>query len=148
MVNYGKIIHYFNAVSLALTLSSSAFAMSGDAENGEKIFKKCKSCHSIINSDTGDVIYKGGKTGPNLWGLDGRQAGTEANFGKYGKSIIAAGEAGLNWNEAEFADYVQDPKAYLRAYLDDPKAKSKMAFKLKKDGVDVYAYILSVSPKE
>ena len=40
-----------------------------------------------------------------------------------------------------------DPRAYLREYLDDSKAKSKMAFKLRKGGEDVAAYLASVGPE-
>ena len=92
----------------------------------------------------GTVIVKGGKTGPNLFGLNERVAGSLEGF-KYGKSIVAAGEAGLAWNEAEFVDYVADPKDFLKRTLDDKKAKSKMSFKLKKekDATNVWAYIVS-----
>ena len=48
---------------------------SGDAAKGEKNFKKCKSCHMIV-SDDGEVTFKGGNTGPNLFGLNERQAGS------------------------------------------------------------------------
>ncbi len=116
---------------------------SGDAEAGEKVFKKCKACHMMVAGD-GTVIVKGGKTGPNLFGLNERVAGSLEGF-KYGKSIVAAGEAGLAWNEAEFVDYVADPKDFLKRKLDDKKAKSKMSFKLKKekDATNVWAYIVS-----
>jgi cytochrome c len=116
---------------------------SGDAEAGEKVFKKCKACHMMVAGD-GTVIVKGGKTGPNLFGLNERVAGSLEGF-KYGKSIVAAGEAGLAWNEAEFVDYVADPKYFLKRTLDDKKAKSKMSFKLKKekDATNVWAYIVS-----
>ncbi len=119
---------------------------SGDAEAGAKVFKKCKACHSIIDADE-NVIVKGGRNGPNLYGVYMRKAGNLDGF-KYGKSIIAAGEGGLVWNEADFVAYVEDPKKFLRTYLDDKKAKSGMAFKLKKEGdrANVWAYLVSVGP--
>lgn len=119
---------------------------SGDAEAGEAVMKKCKSCHMIVAEDD-TVIFKGGKTGPNLYGLLGRQAGSVEGF-KYGKSLVEAGEGGLVWDEAEFVSYVADPKKYLQTRLDDKKAKSKMSFKLKKeeDAANVWAYIVSVGP--
>jgi cytochrome c len=67
-------------------LAAPAFA--GDAAKGESEFKKCKACHAII-ADDGTEIMKGGKTGPNLYGVIGRQIGTAADF-KYGESIVAA----------------------------------------------------------
>ncbi|MFV0515181.1 MAG: c-type cytochrome [Jhaorihella sp.] len=115
----------------------------GDAAKGEKEFKKCKSCHEIV-SDSGEEIVKGGKTGPNLYGLPGRTAGTVADF-KYGDDIVAAGEKGLAWDAEHFVTYVEDPRGFLREYLGESGAKSKMTFKLKKGGEDVWAYLESVS---
>lgn len=135
------------AAILALSFAAPAFADShstGDAAAGEKTFNKCKSCH-MIETDDGEVIVKGGKTGPNLYGVIGRTAGT-ADF-KYGKDLVAAGEAGLVWDEANLTEYTTDPRAFLRTYLDDSKAKSRMAFKLKKGGEDVAAYLASVGPQ-
>ena len=130
------------ATAIVGLLALPAYA-EGDAEAGKKAFNKCKSCH-ILKSDEGEVIVKGGKTGPNLYGIAGRTAGTVEGF-KYGDSIVAAGENCLVWDEASFVEYVQDPKAFLKTYLDDTAAKSKMTFRLKKGGEDVYAYIVSVS---
>ena len=59
-------------------LAVPAFA-EGDAAKGEKGFKKCKSCHMVV-SDSGETIVKGGKTGPNLWGVAGRPAGSYEGF--------------------------------------------------------------------
>lgn len=131
------------ATLVALALTTPAFA-EGDVAAGEKAFKKCKSCHMVVNGD--DVIVKGGKTGPNLYGIVGRAAAVQEKF-KYGKSIIAAGEAGLVWDEELLATYVADPKAFLKEFLDDSSAKSKMTYKLKKGGEDVAAYLASVGPE-
>ncbi len=132
------------AAIIALSFAAPAFA-EGDAEAGEKAFSKCKSCHMIV-SDAGDEIVKGGRTGPNLYGIIGKTAGS-ADF-KYGKDLVAAGEAGLVWDEANLAEYVTDPRAFLRTYLENDKAKSKMSYKLKKGGADVAAYLASVGGGE
>ena len=124
-------------------LAAPAFA-EGDAAKGEKAFNRCKSCHSIV-SDTGENIVKGGKTGPNLWGVVGRTAGTYEGF-KYGKDLVAAGEGGLVWDLASFEAYTHDPREFLREHLGDSKAKSKMTFKLKKGAEDIYAFLAQFSP--
>ena len=133
----------------AMTLAGSAFAEShagsGDAEAGEREFNKCKSCHMIV-ADDGTEIVKGGRTGPNLYGIIGRQAGSVEDF-RYGDSLVAAGEAGLEWNEETFVAYVQDPKGFLAEYLDDSSARSKMSFRLRSGMEDVYAYLVSVGPE-
>jgi cytochrome c len=119
---------------------------SGDATAGEKVFKKCKACHAIV-ADDGTAIVKGGRNAPNLYGIYDRQAGVHPDFKKYGKSLVAAGAQGLVWNEADFVVYVADPKKFLKTYLDDKKAKSKMAYKLKNtdDQANVWAYLVSVA---
>lgn len=127
----------------ALALATPALA-AGDAAKGESDFKKCKACHSIIKAD-GTAVVSGGKVGPNLFGVIGRTAGTLADF-KYGDSIVAAGAAGLVWDEALIATYVADPTAFLKEKTGDAAAKSKMAFKLPKGGEDVAAYLASVAP--
>lgn len=145
---------FIKLAALGFTLMAApAFAdghATGNAEDGESVFKKCKACHSIIDTE-GEVIVKGGKNGPNLYGLYNRVAGTNKDFAKkYGKSLIETGEAGLMWNEADFVTYVADPRKFLRTYLDDKKAKSKMSFKLKKeqDAKDVWAFIVANGPAE
>lgn len=116
----------------------------GDAAKGEKGFNKCKACHTIV-SDSGEEIVKGGKTGPNLWGVAGRAAGTVEGF-NYGDDLIAASEAGLVWTEENFVAYTADPRGFLREYLDDSKAKSKMSFRLRKGAEDIYAFLASHGP--
>ena len=136
----------FKAITNALlALAAPAFA-GGDADKGAKVFKKCKSCH-MIQDDAGNNIVKGGKTGPNLYGVSGRVAGSLDGF-RYGKSLKSVAESGLAWSEEEFISYVADPKKWLQKQLDDKKAKSKMSFKLKKeqDAANVWAYLVSVGP--
>ena len=133
------------ATILTGLLAAPAFA-EGDAAAGEREFNKCKSCHMIV-ADDGTEIVKGGKVGPNVYGVIGRQAGSYEDF-RYGVDLIAAREKGLVWDAAHMIEYVQDPRAFLRTYLDDSKAKSKMAFKLnnEEDAANVVAYIESVGP--
>ncbi len=122
----------------ALTTAAATVAHAGDPAAGEKAFKKCKACHMIADGD--NVIYKGGKTGPNLFGVIGRKAGSVEGF-KYGPDLVAAGEKGLVWDEETLANYVADPKGFLQEYLGDKSAKSKMSFKLRKGGEDVAAFL-------
>ena len=59
-------------ILLGLTVAAlGAPAFAGDPAAGEDTFKKCKACHSIIATD-GTEIQKGGRTGPNLYGIIGR----------------------------------------------------------------------------
>ncbi|MBL4766855.1 MAG: cytochrome c family protein [Rhodobacteraceae bacterium] len=132
----------FKSVSLVSTLVVSFAAatpgFSQDADAGAKVFKKCKACHQI-----GEGAENG--AGPQLYGIIGRTAGGAEGF-KYGRDMVKAGENGLVWTEDLLSDYLADPKKFLREYLDNPKAKAKMAFRLKKekDRLNVIAYLANV----
>lgn len=133
---------------IAFTFASlAAPAMAQDAEAGAKVFNQCQTCH-VVQNEAGEVLAgKNAKTGPNLYALPGRVVGSYPEF-KFGDSIVAVGAAGQVWDEANFVAYVQDPAAWLKETLGDTKAKSKMAYKLKKpeDAANVWAYIASLSP--
>ena len=133
-----------------LAISTPALADDELIAAGEKGFKTCGTCHRIESPD-GLVGKWKAKTGPNLYGVVGRTAGTLDTFArgngktKFGKDIVAAGEAGLVWNDPEaFAAYVKNPKGFLGEKL-GKKAKSKMAAQKKADGAAIYAFLESVA---
>jgi cytochrome c len=128
----------------AIALAGPAFAQ--DAAKGEKEFKKCKACHSIVTPD-GTAIYKGGKVGPNLYNVVGRPVASVEGF-KYKDGIKELGATGAVWTAEDIASYITDPSTYLEEKTGDPKAKSGMTWKQKKDQADIAAYLASpeVSP--
>jgi len=125
---------------LLLAVAAPAFADADPAE-GEENFKKCKSCHAITAPD-GTEIQKGGKTGPNLWGVVGRAAGSAPDF-KYGDGLLEANAKGVLWDEAQIVTYLADPSAWVKATTGNDAAKSKMSFKLPdaEDAADLAAYL-------
>ena len=133
-------------IAVLATAAAPVFA-AGDATKGEATFKQCQTCHSVVDDAGKLVAGKGAKTGPNLYGVFGRQVGSYAGF-KYGDSIEAAGKTWLVWDEASFVDYVQDPSNHWKTVLGDKSAKSKMMFKVKNAAAaeDVYAYLIQFSP--
>jgi cytochrome c len=129
-----------------LTTAAVMFAISGsyafaadDVAQGEKDFKKCKVCHSIISPE-GEKIVKGGKTGPNLWGVVGRAAASEADFSKYNDAILALGEEGLVWTPEMLAEYIPNAKTFLKDHYDG-KVKTLMTPQKVKDVTDVIAFL-------
>jgi cytochrome c len=128
-------------LAIAITVLSSP-ALAGDPALGEADFKKCKSCHAVI-ADDGTEIVKGGKTGPNLFGVVGRKIGSFPDF-RYGASITAAGADGSVWDEAGVAAYLVDPAKWLQERTGDAGAKSKMTFKLAKGAEDMAAYLATL----
>ncbi len=119
-------------------LASGAALAAGNADDGEKVFKKCKACHSVEEGKTKP-------TGPNLLGVFGRGA-AEAEF-KYSSGILAAAENGLMWDAETLDGYLTNPKKFLVAFLGESKIRNKMKFKLKKEQqrADVIAYLQSLS---
>ena len=127
-----KTILAASATLIALSLPALA---EGDVDKGENDFKKCKACH-MIASDS-ETIVKGGKTGPNLYGVIGRTIGSAEDF-KYSDGLAAKGEEGLVWDEDELAAFITDPSGYLGS-------RSKMSFKLRKGAEDMAAYLATFS---
>lgn len=126
-------------VILEIGLAASASA-EGDPAKGERVYRKCKACHAIVPGETK-------KTGPNLFGIVGVQAGT-GDY-NYSDSLVAAGEAGLIWTEETLDAYIEDAKSFLSDFLDVRKSRvrDKMNFRLRNDGQreDVIAYLKSLS---
>lgn len=91
---------------LTLWLASlGTSALAADVDRGKTIFKDCRACHSVIN-ETETPVVRGGRTGPNLYGVIGRHAGSVPGF-NYSTSMVAAGKSGLRWNEDDFVVYVR-----------------------------------------
>ncbi len=128
-------------LALLMMVVAAGPGQAQDATAGEKVFKKCKACHQI-----GDNAKN--RVGPHLNGIIGRSAGTEQGF-KYGASMVLAGQNGLVWDQALIAQYVADPRDFLRSYLDDSGASSRMTFKLKDEQqrLDVAAYLAAATPQ-
>ncbi len=135
-------------LALGAALMTAALALPGfaqDAEKGAKDFAKCKACHMIVAAD-GTEIQKGGKTGPNLWGIVGREIGSVEGFA-YGTGLAALAGTGQVWDEPTLVEYMKDPAKWVKDATGDAGAKSKMTFKLARGGEDVAAYLATVSPE-
>ncbi|MGR3541853.1 MAG: c-type cytochrome [Hasllibacter sp.] len=137
--------------ALALT-AAPAFAeahLTGDAEAGESVFSQCQSCH-VVQNDEGEVLAgRNAQTGPNLYGVALRQAGSLESYDRYSDSMVEAGEQGMVWDEANFVPYVQDPTGHLREVLDSRRVRGAMSYRLRseEDAYDVYAYLVSLGPE-
>ena len=128
---------YTVEVEQAITLSSStkineeekvniALLMAmGDITLGEKVFKKCAACHSII---------KGGKNniGPALYNVVGRKTGVVADY-KYSKALASFDK---EWTFEELNGYLIKPAKWIKG--------TKMAFaglRKEKDRASVIKYL-------
>ena len=96
-----------------------------DLAKGERVFKKCKSCHTIDESGKK-------KAGPNLFGVVGRAVAANPEF-KYSKALVAYGGT---WNLDRLDAFLTKPKAEVKG--------TKMAFgglKKEADRVNLIAYL-------
>ncbi len=129
-----------------LAMPTLGAAQSGDVAAGESAFRQCQTCHVVADADGNVLAGRNARTGPNLYGVFGRQAGSVEDF-RYSASMVEAGEAGLTWDEESFIAYVQDPTGFLREYLDDSGARGTMTYRVRseEDAADLAAYIASLS---
>ena len=148
----GGAMRIFALFAVLAMLAAPALAEShvtGDAAAGEAVFsRQCVTCHVVVN-DAGETLAgRKAKAGPNLYGVAMRTLGTYPGY-RYGKSMVKAGEAGVVWNEENFVGYALDPTGWLRATLDDPRARGKMTFKVRKeeDALNMFAFLASIGPE-
>ena len=91
------------AITGVVMIASVGGAAAQDIAAGENSFKKCLPCHSI-GPDAKN------KVGPELNGIDGRKSGTAEGY----NYTEANKTSGITWNEAEFKDYIKDPRAKIK----------------------------------
>jgi cytochrome c len=93
------------------------------------VFKKvCTTCHS---NEPGV-----NKTGPSLFGVYGRKAGS-SDFPRY-KGLVGAD---FTWDEALLDEYLQDPKAFVVAHTQNKTTAMTYSVKDPKQRADVIAYL-------
>ena len=96
---------------------------SANIADGEKVFKKCAACHSIVKGG-------GNKIGPTLWGVLGRRAGSVTDY-KYSKAMATHGKT---WSFEEMNGFLTKPKDWIKG--------TKMSFAGLKKETDRAAVIL------
>ncbi|MEQ8357162.1 MAG: c-type cytochrome [Kiloniellaceae bacterium] len=125
-----KFLRVAGAAGVALLLTAAPAKAAGDAAAGEKIFKRCAACHAVGEG-------AGNKLGPPLNEVIGRPAGSLQGF-KYSKGMVAAGEAGMVWDDETLGAFLAKPRDVIKG--------TRMSFPgLRKENerADVIAYLRS-----
>ena len=110
---------------LEVKVDIAALMAMGDIALGEKVFKKCAACHSIV---------KGGKNniGPALYNVVGRKTGAVTDY-KYSKALASFEK---EWTFEELNGYLIKPAKWIKG--------TKMAFaglRKEKDRASVIKYL-------
>jgi cytochrome c len=102
---------------------------SADLDNGQAKFAICKTCHTVAKG--GGVM-----TGPNLFGVFGRKAGTSPGFA-YSDGMKTLG---ITWDADKISQWIANPRALVSG--------TKMTYiglENAKDRTDVVAYLKTVT---
>ena len=97
----------------------------GDIATGEKVFKKCSACHSIVKEGKNNI-------GPALYNVVGRKVGAVSDY-KYSKALSAYEK---QWTFEELNGYLIKPAKWIKG--------TKMAFaglRKEKDRASVILYL-------
>ena len=133
-VEEAKTVSSSTKASVEEKIDIDALMAMGDLAHGEKVFKKCAACHSIV---------KGGKNniGPALYNVVGRNVGAISDY-KYSKALSGYGK---EWTFEELNGYLIRPAKWIKG--------TKMAFaglRKEKDRASVILYLnqSSDNPKQ
>ena len=124
-VEEAKIVPTSTEATMKEKIDITALMALGDLTHGEKVFKKCAACHSIV---------KGGKNniGPALYNVVGRKVGVIEDY-KYSKALASYDR---EWTFEELNGYLIKPAKWIKG--------TKMAFaglRKEKDRASVIKYL-------
>ena len=103
----------------------AALMSMGDIATGQKVFKKCAACHSIVKDGKNNI-------GPALYSVVGRKTGAVTDY-KYSKALASYDK---EWTFEELNGYLIKPAKWIKG--------TKMAFaglRKEKDRASVIKYL-------
>jgi len=91
------------AEKAALLAALPAPYNTADLDNGRRVFARCRACHTLNEGGPNT-------TGPNLFGVFGREAG---NHPGYNYSTVVR-EADFIWDAEKLDHWLENPRVFLR----------------------------------
>jgi cytochrome c len=99
-----------------------------DVAAGQQVATKCQSCHNLAEGGPN-------MTGPNLWGVLGRQPGTHPGFA-YSDGMKAFGAKQPIWDFEHVNEFITAPQKYI-----DGTKMTFVGLKQRQDRINVLAYL-------
>ena len=96
-----KLLNIALASTFILAASAPTFA-EGDVKKGERVFKKCKACHSMVVGKR--------SLGPSLADVIGRTAGTLEGY-KYSPAMK---DSGVVWSAETLSEFLKKPRSFIK----------------------------------
>lgn len=116
------------AAPVELPIDWGAELPKADVAAGKEVATKCQACHNL---DQGGPNM----TGPNLWGVLGRQPGSHPGF-DYSDAMKGFGAKQPVWDYDHVNDFITGPQKYL-----DGTKMTFVGLKQRQDRINVIAYL-------
>ena len=117
------------ALAAMMIFVSGVALADGDAKEGEKVYKKCRVCHSVKVGEH--------KIGPSLAGVFGQKAGTAKGFTKF-KALKGAN---WKWDGENLDGWVANQKKFLEAKGIKKRTGMRIKIKSEEDRRNLIAYL-------
>lgn len=89
-------------IVILTTVAGVPAGAAGNPDRGEKLFRRCASCHSVEPN-----VHR---TGPSLAGIWGRKAGTVDGFNRYSEALK---QSQVVWDRDTLDAWLRDPQSLI-----------------------------------
>lgn len=125
-------------------LAATCLGFAAAAQASDPQWPDCRTCHQVQAPD-GTVLARGGRAGPNLYGVAGRVLAGDPDFRLYSDGLLAAGRTGARWTPGNFSAYLAGPDAFLAQVTGESGFESGMHVALRGDGGALYQWLQELS---
>jgi len=126
-----KLVSSLGLAAVLGMLAAPAVAQEGDPAAGQRVFNQCRACHIV------DANRPSRPTGPNLYGVIGREIASREDYAGMGRgysdAFLAKKEEGFTWTKEILFEYLHKPREYIQG--------TNMAFAGLQDDQDVWDVI-------
>ncbi len=125
-------------------LALISFMAAAPAFADDPRWRDCRTCH-MVEAPDGSILARGGRSGPNLFGIAGRPLAADSAFRFYSDDLRAAADTGARWSEENFLAYMANPDQFLRSVTGNEQAESGMHVEMRNGAREVFDYLRSLS---